>query len=78
MLVHEVGHQLGANQDISMTNEGTGEYGTGSGITIMGYASITSQDMASHSIDIYHAASINQIQNQPGIKNLPGNYQYRR
>ena len=62
-VVHEVGHQLGANHTFSMTNEGTGvNMEPGSGITIMGYAGITSQDMASHSIDIYHAASINQIQ----------------
>jgi len=62
-VVHEVGHQFGANHTFSMTNEGTGvNVEPGSGITIMGYAGITSQDLAPHSIDIYHAASIAQIQ----------------
>jgi hypothetical protein len=71
-VVHEVGHQLGANHTFSMTNEGTGvNMEPGSGITIMGYAGITSQDMASHSIDIYHAASINQIQTNLASKTCP-------
>jgi hypothetical protein len=62
-VVHEVGHQLGANHTFSMNNEGTGvNVEVGSGITIMGYAGITAQDVAPHSIDIYHAASIAQIQ----------------
>jgi hypothetical protein len=62
-VVHEVGHQLGANHTFSMTNEGTGvNVEPGSGITIMGYAGITDQDLAPHSIAIYHAASIAQIQ----------------
>ena len=46
-----------------MSNEGTGvNKEPGSGITIMGYAGITSQDLAPHSIDIFHQASIAQIQ----------------
>ena len=62
-VVHEVGHQLGANHTFSMSNEGTGvQKEVGSGITIMGYAGITSQDVAPHSIDIFHEASIAQIQ----------------
>ncbi len=62
-VVHEVGHQLGANHTFSMSNEGSGvNKEIGSGITIMGYAGITSQDVAPHSIDIYHEASIAQIQ----------------
>jgi hypothetical protein len=62
-VVHEVGHQLGANHTFSMSNEGTGvNMEPGSGITIMGYAGITSQDLAPHSIAIFHAASIAQIQ----------------
>ncbi len=71
-VVHEVGHQLGANHTFSMSNEGTGvNMEPGSGITIMGYAGITSQDMAAHSIDIYHAASINQIQTNLATKTCP-------
>jgi len=71
-VVHEVGHQLGANHTFSMSNEGTGvNVEPGSGITIMGYAGITSQDLAPHSIDIYHAASIAQIQANLSSKTCP-------
>ncbi|MVT09297.1 reprolysin-like metallopeptidase [Chitinophaga tropicalis] len=71
-VVHEIGHQLGANHTFSMSNEGTGvNMEPGSGITIMGYAGITSQDLAPHSIDIYHAASIAQIQANLTSKTCP-------
>jgi hypothetical protein len=71
-VVHEVGHQLGANHTFSMNNEGTGvNKEIGSGITIMGYAGITSQDVAPHSIDIYHEASIAQIQANLATKTCP-------
>lgn len=71
-VVHEVGHQLGANHTFSMGNEGTGvNVEPGSGITIMGYAGITSQDLAPHSIDIYHAASIAQIESNLSGKTCP-------
>jgi len=71
-VVHEVGHQLGANHTFSMTNEGSGvNKEPGSGITIMGYAGITSQDLAPHSIDIYHQASIAQIQANLLTKTCP-------
>ncbi len=71
-VVHEVGHQLGANHTFSMSLEGTGvNKEIGSGITIMGYAGITSQDVAPHSIDIYHEASIAQIQANLAGKTCP-------
>lgn len=71
-VVHEVGHQMGANHTFSMSNEGTGvNKEVGSGITIMGYAGITSQDVAPHSIDAYHQASIAQIQTNLGTKTCP-------
>ncbi len=71
-VVHEVGHQLGANHTFSMSLEGTGvNKEVGSGITIMGYAGITSQDVAPHSIDIYHEASIAQIQANLATKTCP-------
>ncbi len=71
-VVHEVGHQMGANHTFSMSNEGTGvNKEPGSGITIMGYAGITSQDLAPHSIDIYHQASIAQIQSNLSTKTCP-------
>lgn len=71
-VVHEVGHQMGANHTFSNSNEGTGvNKEIGSGITIMGYAGITSQDVAPHSIDIYHEASIAQIQANLATKSCP-------
>ncbi len=71
-VVHEVGHQLGGNHTFSHSNEGTGvNKEVGSGITIMGYAGITNQDVAPHSIDIYHAASIAQIQANLASKTCP-------
>ena len=71
-VAHEVGHQLGANHTFSMSNEGTGvNKEVGSGITIMGYAGITAQDVANHSIDIFHQASISQIQTNLRTKACP-------
>lgn len=71
-VVHEMGHQLGANHTFSMSLEGTGQNKeVGSGITIMGYAGITSQDVAPHSIDIFHATSIAQIQANLATKSCP-------
>ncbi len=68
-VAHEIGHQLGANHTFSMSTEGTGvNKEVGSGITIMSYAGITSQDVAPHSIDIFHQASIEQIQNNIATK----------
>ena len=71
-VVHEVGHQLGANHTFSMSLEGTGQNKeVGSGITIMGYAGITAQDVAPHSIDIFHETSIAQIQANLAVKTCP-------
>lgn len=71
-VAHEIGHQLGANHTFSFSNEGTGvNKEVGSGITIMGYAGITAQDVAPHSIDIFHQASIQQIQNNLLTKTCP-------
>lgn len=63
-VVHEMGHQMGANHTFSHANEGSGvNKEVGSGVTIMGYAGITNYDVAANSIDIFHQASIEQIQN---------------
>ncbi len=71
-VVHEVGHQLGANHTYSFRNEGVGvSKEVGSGITIMGYAGITAYDIAPHSIDIFHEASIQQIQVNLATKTCP-------
>lgn len=71
-VAHEVGHQLGANHTFSQSSEGTGvNKEVGSGITIMGYAGITGNDVTDHSIDIFHAASIEQIQVNLATKTCP-------
>jgi len=71
-VVHEVGHQMGANHTYSYVNEGTGRNKeVGSGITIMGYAGITSYDVAPHSIDTFHETSIEQIQANLANKTCP-------
>ena len=75
-VVHEVGHQLGGNHTFTFQSEG-GSLATsvqkevGSGITIMGYAGITSQDVAPHSLDIYHETTIAQIQANLATKTCP-------
>lgn len=71
-VAHEVGHQMGGNHTFSMSLEGTGvNKEVGSGITIMGYAGITAQDVAPHSIDIFHEATIAQIQANMATKTCP-------
>jgi len=71
-VAHEVGHQLGANHTFSYGQLPIPEMlgqdkEIGSGITIMGYAGISPvSDIAAHSIDIFHATSIEQVQ-----RNLP-------
>ena len=71
-VVHEVGHQLGGNHTFSHSLEVSGvNKEVGSGITIMGYAGITSYDVAPHSIDIYHEATIAQIQTNLASKTCP-------
>ena len=71
-VAHEVGHQLGGNHTFSQSLEGTGvNKEVGSGITIMGYAGITAQDVAPHSIDVFHQATIAQIQANLATKTCP-------
>ncbi len=72
-VAHEVGHQLGGNHTFSMSIEsgGVNNKEVGSGITIMGYAGITAQDVAPHSIDIFHQNSIRQIQENLATKTCP-------
>ena len=77
-VAHEVGHQLGANHTFSYGQipypEGYGQdKEIGSGITIMGYAGISpATDIAAHSIDVFHATSIEQIQTNLPTRGCPG------
>lgn len=62
-VAHEIGHQLGGNHSFTHSTENNSvNYEVGSGVTIMGYAGITSYDVAPHSIDTFHTGSISQIQ----------------
>ena len=62
-VAHEIGHQFGANHTFSFSDEGAGvNKEVGSGVTVMGYAGITSYDTHLHSIDVFHSASIAQVQ----------------
>ena len=72
-VVHEVGHQMGGTHSFSFQNEGgsSSQKEVGSGITIMGYAGITPQDVAPHSIDIFHETNIAQIQANMATKSCP-------
>lgn len=62
-VVHEIGHQMGANHTWAYTSEGTGVNSEpGSGTTIMGYAGITGpDDVQTDSDDYFHYHSIKQI-----------------
>ena len=72
-VVHELGHQLGANHTFSYELEGTGvNVEPGSGSTIMGYAGITSDyDVQAASDDYFAYASILQIQTNLATKTCP-------
>ncbi|MGX7668787.1 zinc-dependent metalloprotease [Flavobacterium pedocola] len=68
-VVHELGHQFGANHSFTFSSENNSvNYEPGSGVTIMGYAGITSYDVAPHSIDTFHAGNIAQIQSNMASK----------
>lgn len=72
-VVHEIGHQLGANHTFSYdAGERTNvNVEPGSGSTIMGYAGITDYDVQSNSDDYFAYASILQIQNNLAGKSCP-------
>ena len=71
-VAHEIGHQFGANHTFSNSNEGAGvNVEVGSGVTIMGYAGITPYDTHLHSIDVFHAVSIAQVQANMAGKTCP-------
>lgn len=71
-VVHEMGHQLGANHTFSHNVEGSGvNVEPGSGSTIMGYAGITSYDVQAHSDAYFTYRSILQIQTNLTTKTCP-------
>ncbi|WP_430399553.1 reprolysin-like metallopeptidase [Flavobacterium sp.] len=62
-VAHELGHQFGANHTFSHASEGTGvNKEVGGGVTVMGYAGITGFNTHMNSIDVFHSASIAQVQ----------------
>ena len=73
-VTHEMGHQLGGNHTFSFGQLPIPEMlgqdkEVGSGITIMGYAGVTTvNDVAPHSIDVFHETSIEQIQTNLATK----------
>ncbi len=71
-VVHEMGHQFGANHTFSNNVEGSGvNVEIGSGSTIMGYAGITAYDVQPHSDAYFVYANIKQIQDNMVAKTCP-------
>src|SRR5690606_38009165 len=63
-VIHEIGHQMGANHTWSYRNEGSNNVQSepGSGSTIMAYAGVTdTDDLQLHSDPYFHFQSIKQI-----------------
>ena len=73
-VIHEMGHQLGANHTFSYDSSERTDVNVepGSGSTIMGYAGITDNyDIQANSDDYFAYASILQIQNNLATKSCP-------
>ena len=64
-VAHEFGHQFGGNHTFTFSDENNAvNMEPGSGVTIMGYAGITGPtDVATNSIPIFHAGTIQQVTN---------------
>ncbi len=74
LVIHEMGHQLGANHTFSFDGVERTDLNVepGSGSTIMAYAGITSDYYVQNASDAYFAyASISQIQNNLATKSCP-------
>ena len=73
-VVHEMGHQLGANHTFSHANEGSNvQVEPGSGSTIMGYAGITDYNVQMNSDDYFTYRSISQIETNLSSKSCSVN-----
>jgi len=71
-VVHEMGHQMGANHSFSYSTEGSGvNVEPGSGSTIMGYAGITDYDVQAHSDAYFTYRNILQMQTNLDTKTCP-------
>jgi Metallo-peptidase family M12B Reprolysin-like/Secretion system C-terminal sorting domain len=75
-VVHEMGHQMGGTHSFSYGGLGGTEVPStgvepGSGSSIMGYAGITSYDVATHSDALFCYRNINQIQTNLNPKTCP-------
>ena len=71
-VVHEMGHQLGANHTFSHNVEGSGvNVEPGSGSTIMGYAGITDYNVQENSDAYFTYRSILQMQTRLATKTCP-------
>lgn len=60
---HEMGHQFGGShtQNNSCNRNNPTAMETGSGVTIMGYAGVCAPNVENHSIDNFHAISLDEI-----------------
>lgn len=72
LAAHEFGHQLGGSHTLSNYDENLGtNKEPASGITIMGYAGISPVNTASAPFEMYHQATIEQIQANLIAKTCP-------
>ncbi len=71
-VIHEMGHQLGANHTFSHEVEGTGvNVEPGGGSTIMAYAGVTDYNVQNNSDDYFAFVSIEQILHNLATKSCP-------
>jgi len=74
VVVHEIGHQLGATHTFSYKGVGVANMESGSGCTAMAYAGIAgaNYNLQAHSYPFFHGRSIDQINQTLGLKTSLG------